>query len=265
LLTLASPAAYLIARVLLLDKWGAVQTGLMAAAFGFGVAVRTAMSQANALYLTPLANRATPRSDRAAAVSHYARTLTVLFLLGVLPIVLFPDLFLRLLYSRGFVSASTSVGTFMIAEGLLLMAGVYQSLLIGFDDVNGYTALSVIANMVTIAASIVLIPAFGIIGCAIAFVCGNGILLILTLLRLATFHALTSVIYETGIFWTGMLLLAILSWWVMDPSRSPLAFRLVAGLSGYVALIAMLPFAEIRSMLVMRMPRRARDKIVSTE
>jgi antigen flippase len=256
LLTLASPAAYLIARLLLLDKWGAVQTGLMAAAFGFGVAVRTAMNQANALYLTPLTNRATPRSERAAAVSHYARTLTILFLLGVLPIVLFPDAFLSILYSRRFVAASASVGTFMIAEGLLLMAGVYQSLLIGFDDINGYTVLSVAANIVTIAASIILIPALGIIGCAIAFVCGNGILLILTLLRLATFHSLAPVVRETGVFWTAMLVLAILSWWVSDSSRSQLSLRIIAGLSGYTLLIAMLPFAEIRSILVARTASR---------
>jgi antigen flippase len=259
LLTLASPAAYLIARVVLLDKWGAVETGLMAAAFGVGVAVRTAMSQANALYLTPLTNRATPQSDRAAAVSHYARTLTILFLLGVLPIVLFPDLFLSLLFSRRFVSASGTVGIFMIAEGLLLMAGVYQSLLIGFDDLNGYTLLVVVANMATIASSLVLIPAFGIIGCAFAFVCGNGILLILTLLRLATFHSLTGVVRETGVFWSGMLSLAVLTWWVSDQSRSQIFFRITVGLFAYAALIPMLSFAEIRGILTARMRGRPRE------
>lgn len=252
LLTLASPAAYLISRLVLLDKRGAVEAGLMTAAFGFGVAVRTAMSQANALYLTPLANRPTPMAERAAAVSHYGRTLTVLFLLAVLPIVLFPDAFLALLYSRSFVAARGSIGAFLIAEGFLLMAGVYQSLLVGFDDINGYTALTVIANVVTIAASLLLIPPFGILGSAVAFICGNALLLVMTLVRLARSHATTQLARHTAVFWLGITLLAVVSWWVSTPSSSPLVFRIVAGVAGYAMLLPLVSFSEIRQMLTRR-------------
>ncbi len=248
-LTLASPAAYLISRIVMLDQRGATETGLMAAAFGFGVAVRTAMSQANALYLTPLANRPTPTSHRAAAVSHYAQTLTVLFLLGVLPIVLFPGVFLSFLYSPKFVAAGASLGTFMIAEGLLLMAGVYQALLIGFDDLNGYTALTLVANLVTILASLLLIPTLGTIGAALAFVIGNALLLILTLGRLLTFHSIHGLARQTAIFWLGMLLLAALSLWVSRGAMPVLYLRIAVEVAGSIALLPLLSLSEIRQML----------------
>lgn len=214
------------------------------------------MSQANALYLTPLANRPTPMVQRSAAVSHYGRTLTVLFLLGVLPIVLFPDAFLSALYSRSFVAARGSIGAFMIAEGFLLMAGVYQSLLIGFDDLNGYTALTLMANIVTIIACLVLIPEFGILGSALAFVCGNALLLVLTLLRLSTSHATRGLVRQTDLFWLGMAFLAVVSWWVSDPLRASMLLRIAVGVAGYAVLLPMVSFGEIRQILTRRKPRQ---------
>jgi enterobacterial common antigen flippase len=249
LLTLASPAAYLVSRIVLLDSRGSVEAGLMAAAVGFGVAVRTAMSQANALYLTPLANRSTPMSDRAYAVSHYARTLTVLFLLGVVPIVLFPRPLLSVLYSREFLAASGTIGAFLIAEGLLLMAGVYQSLLIGFGDVNGYAASSLVANVATIIASLVLIPAHGIIGAAIAFIGGNCLLLVLTLLRLRASHSISGLVRQTGVFWLGMLSLAVATWWASGPGGGPVLPRFAICFVACAALLPLLSRAELRRLI----------------
>jgi enterobacterial common antigen flippase len=248
-LTLASPAAYLVSRIVLLDSRGSVEAGLMAAAFGFGVAVRTAMGQANALYLTPLANRSTPMSDRADAVSHYARTLTVLFLLGVLPIILFPRPLLRVLYSHEFLAAGGAIGAFLIAEGLLLMAGVYQSLLIGFDDLNGYMFTSLAANVTTIVASVALIPAHGIIGAALAFIGGNCLLFVLTLLRLRASHSISGLVRQTGVFWLGMLSLAVAAWWASGPGSGTVLPRFAICFVGWAALLPMLSRAELRRLL----------------
>ena len=184
-LTLASPAAYLISRVVLISDRGAAETGLLAAAFGIAVAVRTALRQANALYLTPLVNQPTSKVERGNAVAEYARVLTVLYLACALPLVLFPERWLIILYSSRFAAAAGLLGAFLIAEGILVMAGVYQALLVGFDDLTSYLSISVVANAAIIALSFVLVPQYGALGVAVAFIVGNAILLVLTVVRLA--------------------------------------------------------------------------------
>ena len=150
-LALTSPFAYLFARSMLLSTHGAIVAGLVAAAYGIGVSIRLVLHQANSLYLTPLVNRNTPKPDRIAAVAEYLRILIVLAVLATLVVVLFPAQWLRLLYSTKFLDGRPLVTVFVLAETVLLVASVYQALLIGFDDIPGFLISTVSGQLITIA------------------------------------------------------------------------------------------------------------------
>ena len=123
-LALTSPFAYLLARSMLLSTHGAIEAGFVAAAYGIGVSIRLVLNPANGLYLTPLVNRNSPKPDRIAAVAEYLRILIVLVVLSTLVIVLFPSQWLLLLYSSEFIDALPLVTVFVLAEAVLLVAGV---------------------------------------------------------------------------------------------------------------------------------------------
>jgi O-antigen/teichoic acid export membrane protein len=187
-LALTSPFAYLLARTLLLSSHGEIEAGLVAGAYGIAVSVRLVLNQANGLYLTPLVNRSTPKADRIAAVAEYLRILIVLVAMSTLVIVLFPAQWLALLYSTKFLDAVPLVTVFVLAEAVLLLAGVYQALLIGFDDISGFLVATVGGHLVTIALARLLVESQGGVGVGIAFLAGNTVILIGTAVRLLQKH-----------------------------------------------------------------------------
>ena len=187
-LALTSPLAYLYARSLLLSTHGAIEAGLVAAAYGIGVSIRLVLNQANGLYLTPLVNRGSPKPERVAAVAEYLRILVVLVVLSTLVFVLFPRQWLSLLYSTEFAAAVPIVAVFVMAEAVLLVAGVYQALLIGFDDIAGFLASTVAGQLLTIALAHWLVVPLGGKGVGIAFLAGNSVILVATATRLLQRH-----------------------------------------------------------------------------
>jgi O-antigen/teichoic acid export membrane protein len=187
-LALTSPFAYLLARSLLLSSHGEIEAGLVAGAYGIAVSVRLVLNQANGLYLTPLVNRNTPKAERIAAVAEYLRILIVLVAMSTLAIVLFPAQWLALLYSVKFLGAVSLVTVFVLAEAVLLLAGVYQALLIGFDDISGFLMATVGGHLVTIALARWLVVPQGGVGVGLAFLAGNGVILIATAIRLLQKH-----------------------------------------------------------------------------
>jgi O-antigen/teichoic acid export membrane protein len=187
-LALTSPLAYLFARSMLLSTHGAVEAGLVAAAYGIGVSIRLVLNQANGLYLTPLVNRNTPKAERIGAVAEYLRILVVLVVLSTLVCVLFPEQWIALLYSTKFIGAVSLVSVFVLAEAVLLAAGVYQALLIGFDDITGFLVCTVAGQLLTIALARWLVVSDGGMGVGIAFLAGNSVILVGTACRLLYRH-----------------------------------------------------------------------------
>src|SRR4030095_4611457 len=168
-LALTSPLAYLFARSILLSTHGAIEAGLVGARYGIGVSIRLVLNQANGLYLTPLVNRNTPKTERIAAVAEYLRILIVLVVLSTLVCVLFPAQWIALLYSSRFGGAVSLVAVFVLAEAVLLVAGVYQALLIGFDDIFGFLVCTVAGQLLTIVLAQWLVASDGGAGVGIAF------------------------------------------------------------------------------------------------
>lgn len=213
-LALTSPLAYLLARSMLLSTHGAIDAGLVAAAYGIGVSIRLVLNQANALYLTPLVNRNSPKAERTTAVAEYLRILIVLVVLSTLIIVLFPAQWLTLLYSASFVDAIPLLTVFVLAEAVLLVAGVYQSLLIGFDDISGFLVCTVTGQLITIALARGLVASEGGMGVGVAFLVGNAVILIASATRLLRAHGARRVFAPVAPLVIALVAVGAAGWWI---------------------------------------------------
>ena len=227
-LALTSPLAYLYARSLLLSTHGAIEAGLVAAAYGIGVSIRLVLNQANGLYLTPLVNRASPKAERIAAVAEYLRILVVLVVLSTLVFVLFPRQWLAALYSSEFSAAVPIVAVFVMAEAVLLVAGVYQALLIGFDDIAGFLASTVAGQLLTIALAHWLVVPLGGMGVGAAFLAGNAVILVATATRLLQRHGAARAFNPLAPLLIALAATGAAGWWVIRPTGPGVALKAVA-------------------------------------
>ena len=227
-LAFTSPLAYLTARSLLLSTHGAIEAGLVAAAYGIAVSVRLVLTQANSLYLTPLINRNTPKAERIAVVAEYLRVLIVIVAISTLAIVLFPSQWLTLLFSTEFLAAVSLVTVFVLAEALLLIVGVYQMLLIGFDDISGHLVATVAGQFVTIALARWLVQSKGGIGVGIAFLGGNVVMLAGIAFRLFQAHDARRALAPLASLVLAVGATAAAGWWVARGTPPGIALRLVA-------------------------------------
>jgi len=222
-LALTSPLAYLFARSMLLSTHGAIEAGLVAAAYGIGVSIRLVLNQANGLYLTPLVNRSTPKAERIGAVAEYLRILIVLVVLSTLVCVLFPAQWIALLYSPKFAGAVSLVAVFVLAEAVLLVAGVYQALLIGFDDISGFLVCTVAGQLLTIALARWLVASASGMGVGLAFLAGNTVILVASAFRLLRRHDAIRVFAPLVPLVIALGATAAAGWWATrGPGPAPL-------------------------------------------
>ena len=227
ILALTSPLAYLYARSLLLSTYGAVEAGLVAAAYGIGVSIRLVLNQANGLYLTPLVNRNSPKTERVAAVAEYVRILVVLVVLATLVFVLFPAQWLSVLYSAKFAAAVPLVAVFVLAEAVLLVAGVYQALLIGFDDISGFLVSTVAGQVLTIALAHWLVVSDGGMGVGVAFLAGNTVILIATATRLLRSHQARRLLAPLLPLLMALGATGLAGWWVAHTAGPAALWKVV--------------------------------------
>ena len=207
LLSLAAPLAYLLARVSVLSHHGATEAGLLYAAYGLALAMRTVLTQANTFYLFPILNQPTDKDVRGETVAGYLRVLMVILIFGALAVVLFPGLAIELLYSARFVGAAAFLVAFIIGEALLLVSSVYTALLIGLDDIRGHAVISVVGHVILAIVVLLAVPTLGALGVAIAFIAGNGVMLASLAARLSLRHGVTSVTRSLPAVFLGTALL----------------------------------------------------------
>ena len=248
-LAFTSPTTYLVSRLVVLSHQGMVAVGLLSAAYGVGLALRVVLTQANQQFLTPLVNRRIGVEARAVAVSEYLRVLMVILVAGGMAVVLFPRLWVTLLYSHRFAEAAGYLFAFVMSEIILLVAGVYTALLIGYDDLRGFVALTVVSNLVTIGLTILIVPRLGPFGVGLAFLAGNGVMMVLSMARLATRHAARAAGQAMKYVVAALALLGAAGWWATDPHGPPVAWRIVAYVLGSGAFLGLLNPQERRWML----------------
>jgi enterobacterial common antigen flippase len=162
------PAAYLIARYAILNSQGLEGAGLLQSAMALSIALTLVMRQSNMLFLTPAMNRVGKAEEKLSEAVEYLRAFSLVIALVAVPLVLFPDWWLPLLYSRRFLDAAPYVYLFVLAQTLKLLAGIVLAVLVGLDHIitQVWVTLCGLASLAAIAW--ILAPLCGIAGVGVA-------------------------------------------------------------------------------------------------
>jgi O-antigen/teichoic acid export membrane protein len=162
----------LVVRTVVLSRLGAVAAGELQAAFSIALTVGAILLPLSNLYLAPLVSRAVPVVGRCRSTHEFAARMLVLLLLGVLPVVLLPGFFVRMLFSQAFVSAAVILWLFVLWQCVSQFVYIYQLLLVGLDDVLFAAALSVTGFGVAIGLTVPFVGWMGLGGVAVALTGG---------------------------------------------------------------------------------------------
>jgi O-antigen/teichoic acid export membrane protein len=118
--------------------------------------------------------------------------ITFCFLAAVVvpPVLLFPELFVRLLYSSSFLPAAPFAQLFVLTEVGLLLGGTYQSLVIAMDRMGFHVAYNLAAQLLVIAAASALVRPLGLLGAGLAGLVAPAVTLLATTLFLQRAYGL---------------------------------------------------------------------------
>jgi O-antigen/teichoic acid export membrane protein len=164
-----NPIANLVARYSVLQISDVGAAGLLQAAMGLSLALGSVLSASAVLYLMPVMNRNAPFEEKFRAATEFQRVLLVTASVAALPIVLFPRLWVYLLYSREFQLAAPQVYLFVVAQAVLLLSGVNQGLLIGLDRIAPFVLIGLTGDAGVAFLSVLLARRFGLMGVGLAF------------------------------------------------------------------------------------------------
>jgi antigen flippase len=206
LLSFSMPVAYLIARYAVLNAQGLEGAGLLQSAMALGLALAMVMRQANALFLMPAMNRVGKAEEKFREAMEYMRAFSLVIALVALPLVLFPDWWLSLLYSKRFLVAAPYVYLFVLAQTLQLLAGIVVAVLIGLDHIGTQVWITLCGLASLAAIAWVLAPLYGIAGVGIAILFDGLLLFALAAWRLWALHRF-SIPRAMGWLPAGMVLL----------------------------------------------------------
>ncbi|MBA2269739.1 MAG: oligosaccharide flippase family protein [Chthoniobacterales bacterium] len=251
-LSVASIAAVmLLARYESITKLSAEAAGLFQACLAIAMSIGAVLGPANSLYLSPYVNRSIPALEKTGAVTRFLPRLVLLFFLGALPALLFPELVLRILFSGRFTSAASLLPWFVFWQYVSQIATVYQHLLIGLDDMRGFCKAVVFGSAVTAVGCLFFIRPFGLAGLGAAFVTGSLASLALTVLRLSRHHRLLIPAAVARLICFGLAAFALM------PMSRLLGQELTAGGIGFRLLIA----TGLLFLLWLLLPDSLRDEL----
>lgn len=191
LIAVASAAIQLlIARYAAIVHVSAEGAGILHSCLAIALSIGAVLGPANALYFSPFVNRSIPANEKVEAADRFLPRLVLLYCLGGVAVLLFPKFVLTTLFSGEFVPAVTVLPWFVAWQCLYQISNIYQQLLLGLDDVGGYSWASATGNLAAAAMCIVMVDRLGLLGIAIGFVVGALISLALTSIRLRSRHGL---------------------------------------------------------------------------
>lgn len=173
-----------------LRKLGPETAGWMQAAIGISLAVRGVMGAAHAIFLTPNVNRGGEPAERMAWANDFFRMLALLVALLVPPLLLVPDVAVRILYSAEFLPGVPFVMLFVLMEVVALMVGVHQSLILAFDHIALHVTQNVAAQLVLLGVTIALLGRVGVVAIPIGGLAGQFLLFGVTTTFLRRRHGL---------------------------------------------------------------------------
>ena len=105
-----------------------------------------------------------------------------------MPLALFPGWLLALLLSSQFGAAAQVIFLFVAGTCLTLLASIFQSLLIGLDDLRAFGLIAVVSQLSFGVIAWLLAPSLGITGIGLGFIVARLLFVGGMLLRLVRLH-----------------------------------------------------------------------------
>jgi hypothetical protein len=162
-LAFLTPFAALYVHYAVLTVYGAERAGWMQAAVGVSLAVRTLLQAPHTAFLLPNVSRGGSAAERMRWAGEYQRTLGFLVALLGPPILLFPDLAVRALYSAAFLPGARFVGLFVGAEIVtMFLGGVYQAVMVALDHTFALVLQNGAAQLILLGVATALLRPLGI-------------------------------------------------------------------------------------------------------
>jgi hypothetical protein len=183
-LTFLAPYAALYVHYRVLQSRGAEAAGWMQAAFGIGLSVRAVLGSAHSVFLTPNVNTGGTPAERMRWANDFQMLFCLLAGLAVPPLLLFPDLAIRVLYAPTFGPGAAFVLIFVASEVINLLGGTYQALVVAFDRMVVHTINNLVAQLCVVAVAFALVRPLGILGAGLAALAGPVYLFIATMIFL---------------------------------------------------------------------------------
>jgi antigen flippase len=201
------PLTNFVSRYVVLARFGEVEAGLLQGAIGFSAALALVLGPSIALHLAPVVNRRVDTAEKARATVAFLGDLMVIASAAAMPLVLFPRWGLALLYSPAFARVSSAVFLLVVGQCLRLLAGVFQTLLIGLDDVAVCGSLVAAGQLSFGVLAWLLGRTHGAHGVAWAFLLSNLVILLLTAARTSLRHGIRIPRKLQGLMAYGLLAL----------------------------------------------------------
>lgn len=183
-LSFAQPLAFLLVRSVIVESRGAVEAGHFQAAFAISGVLTMLLTQTGRLYFEPQVNRESAPRARALMTHEYMRVMTGLMVCGALPLALFPDLAIRLLFSSEFLPAAGSLYLFVLADCMFLGSWIYLATLRAQDDIAWSFWITLLGNVALAVAAWMLVPRWGLTGAAVAFLLSRAGMLVAAAARM---------------------------------------------------------------------------------
>lgn len=177
-----------VARYAILTNFGEAQAGLLQAATGLSGVLTLVLSPIIGLFLTPHLSREMPTPDKLRATIQFQMIFMLIAGVLAMPLVLFPGWLLPLLLSSDFGAAAQVIFLFVVGTCLTLLASIYQSLLIGLDDLRVFGLIAVVSQLSFGVIGWLLAPSLGIAGIGIGLIGARLLFVAGMLLRLMRLH-----------------------------------------------------------------------------
>ncbi len=184
LLYFLAPSALMAVRYSLLQAGGEQLVGVYQAVHGLAIYITFALGQATSLYLDPILKRDIPLEEKLVISNQYLRKISLIIGSLMAWVVVFPEFFLQLLYSKAFLSGAGFLFAFMLIEAINLISGVYIGVLVGQSWYRTHFVLGLIVHGSIGLLSLFIAPTWGIWGIALAFAAGAVATIVIIYARL---------------------------------------------------------------------------------
>jgi O-antigen/teichoic acid export membrane protein len=176
--------ALLAVRYVTAHSLGIEAGGWLQAILSMVLAVGAVLVAMAARYLSPLLNRPAPLEDKFALANQFRRRQLMILIGLTVPLVLFADIALTIMFSSKFTGAAAWLPVFLIWQLLVIQNNVQLMLLFALDEIWTVAVMSIAGSVVSAILCAVLIPSFGLTGAAAAMMAGAALTMAIATVRL---------------------------------------------------------------------------------